>query len=333
MKLSSKTAVLAASLAVLPAFAEVKINEQLAISGYASAAAAWTDPKPGNKTFTGLDSGGPTDSAYILMTGKYEQFSGAVGGIVYPNRAGDEADVLDAYVTYDAGSGFSITGGKWLSSLGYESFHAVYMTQLSYSNSMVFSIPGYHTGAKLDYADKDFSVQVGVVDSLFNPAAAHISQGDGEFGDDVAFEGNITYKGVEKLTVFLGFGYESPDGAGLQDVYTTDLWASYAIDANWTVAAEISYIEDDSALSGGAEGYNWLTFVQYTYDKNVSGIFRISGDDTDTGATALKFSVCPTYTFNDNFSVRAEASYTEFSGAAAPSDSSTFYGVQGLFKF
>ena len=47
----------------------------------------------------------------------------------------------------------------------------------------------------------------------------------------------------------------------------------------------------------------------------------------------MKYTLSPAYAFTDKFTVRAEVSYTDYSGAGASTSNSTFYAIQSLFKF
>src|SRR5690606_34352733 len=115
-------------------------------------------------------------------------------------RAGTEAGVLDAYATYSAGA-VSVTGGKFLSYLGYEAFEPVNMAQLTYG--FASGIPGYATGAKVDYAGENFSIGFSVQDSLFMQPGTFF-QGDGDFSDGLGYTVAASYTGIDKLTVFVG---------------------------------------------------------------------------------------------------------------------------------
>ncbi|MDR1283596.1 MAG: porin [Opitutaceae bacterium] len=319
---------LTAAAVAAPAFAEVAINQYLSIDGYAVAAGLISDKPPGSdkKASTLFNSGaGQYDSAKFGIAGKYKDFGGYVSLLYVPERGSDSSSgILDIYATWTAGD-FTITGGKFLSYLGYESFYPINMTQISYAPGS--GIPGYHTGVKVDYAGKDFSAGVAVVDSL-QPGPGGFNEGDGDFSD-VAFEAYVSYTGIDRLTVFAGVGYDTgnndePSGSPLEDgQFVFDLWASYAVNGKLTLAGEFTYAEN-------VNHYFWLLLARYTFTDKVSGIARISSTDGDNGGDdGLKFTVSPTYTITENLSVRAELSCTDWKDA----DSEWFYGVQALFKF
>lgn len=327
-KLTGLTASLVALVST--ASAEVKINDNLAISGFAVGAATQVDPDAGSSTGTQLDSGATNlDAVKVALTGTYDAISGKVSLFYVPESTsgGSEAGLLDAYLTYTAGS-FSVTGGKFLSYLGYEAWDAINMTTISYGNSWN-AIPGYHSGAKVDYTGDGFTLGAAVVDSLYMDAT-HFFGGDGSFSEGLGYEAVATYTGIEKLTVFAGVGIEDPDVGPSQYVY--NVWASYALTDAFTFAGELTYND-----TGAGEATRWALFGIYKFSDAISATGRVSGaiEDAVTGDAGTAFTISPTYTINENFSVRAEATYADSTEGAVqlPGTKGFFYAVQGIFKF
>lgn len=315
-------------LAALPALADVKINENLSLSGYAVGAATTTDPDAGGSVDSIADSGiSNLDSIKVALTGTYDAVSGKVSLFYVPGATSSSASagILDAYASYSA-DGVTFTGGKFLSYLGYEAFDAVNMTQLTYATT-IGAVPAYHTGVKFDYAGDGFGLGLAVVDSLFPDTGFY--QGDGDFSDEVAYEAIATYTGIKGLTLFAGIGYDETDGTPGEDkVY--DLWASYALSESVTVAAEYDIYEDVSKA--------WLALVQYKFCDKLSAIARVSSIDVDaSGDCGTYLTVAPTYVFTENFSLRAEVSYADSPEAVVGthplSGKGYFYGAQAVFKF
>lgn len=328
-KLTGLTASLVA-LASTNATAEVKINENLALSGYAVGAATLTDPDSGSSSGTQFDSGATNvDAVKVALTGTYDALSGKVSLFYVPESGSgsSEAGLLDAYVTYTA-EGISVTGGKFLSYLGYEAWDPINMTTITYGNSWN-AIPGYHTGAKIDYAGDKYTLGAAVVDSLYMDAT-HFFGGDGSFSEGLGYEFVASYTGIEKLTVFAGVGIEDAEPGPTQYVY--NLWASYALSAPFTIAGEYTYND-----TGVGEGSRWALFGIYTFSDAVALTTRVSGviEDAGTSDGGMAFSVAPTYTFTENFSVRGEVTYADSSegGVQLPGTKGFFYAVQGVFKF
>lgn len=322
IKHTSKLAWAASSLAlVATAFADVKVNENISINGYAVGAVTSTDVDGGGNIDTYLESKGSpaivnADAVKFGVLGTAGQVS-AYGSILYLPGASNEAGLLDAYATFDTGVGLKITGGKFLSYLGFEAFDPINMTQLTYG-STIFAVPAYHTGGKLDYAGKTFSVGIAAVDSVYSGPRGFF-EGDREYSDDMGFEAMFSYTGVKNLTVFAGVAYEETDGAA-DDLFIFDLWASYAVTDKLTLSAE--YDTQNDYMSG------WLGQVGYKFNDKFSTIFRVSGVEWDAGGDDLKYTVAPTYTINSNFALRAE-----FSIGEGDSGDYTFVGGQIVFKF
>ena len=69
----------------------------------------------------------------------------------------------EATITYDFGNGFSITGGKMLSYMGFEAFDPPNMYQYSYAYDVLGAqdiYDAYDVGASIDYVTDAFSVGV-----------------------------------------------------------------------------------------------------------------------------------------------------------------------------
>jgi hypothetical protein len=322
IKHTFKLAWAASSLALgATAFADVKVNENISINGYAIGAITNTDVDGGENIDTYLESKGSpaivnADAVKFGVLGTAGQLS-AYGSILYLPGAANEAGLLDAYATYNTGTGLKITGGKFLSYLGFEAFDAVNMTQLTYG-STIFAVPAYHTGAKVDFSGKTFSVGVAAVDSIYSGPRGFF-EGDREYGDDMGFEAMFSYTGIQNLTVFAGVALEDTYGAA-DDLFIFDLWLSYAVNDNLTLSAE--YDTQNDYMNG------WLGQVGYKFSDKFSTIFRISGVEWDAGGSDSKYTVAPTYALNANFALRAE-----FSIGEGDSGDYTFVGGQIVFKF
>lgn len=301
--------------------ADLKVNDNFSVNGYFVGAVTNTDIDGGGSIDTYFESKGSpaivnADAVKLGLLATEGSFS-AYGSILYLPGAANEAGLLDGYVTYDTGTGLKITGGKYLSYLGYEAFDPINMAQLTYG-STIFAIPAYHSGVKLDYAGKGFSLGLSVTDSIFSGPRGFF-EGDREFDDDVGIEAVLTYTGIEKLTVFAGIASEDTDGAP-DDLFIFDLWASYALTDKVTIAGEFDTQKD--VMNG------WLAFLSYKFNDKVSTAFRISGVEWDAGGSDTKYTVAPTYTVNSNLSFRGELSLGE-----GDSGDYTFVGGQVVFKF
>lgn len=299
--------------------AEVKINDNLALDGYAIGSGVVTEGTPAKNGPEFVKSAFFYDSALVGVTGTYNDFTGRVSlfnVVSSANGVASDAGLLDAYVTYKTGN-VAVTGGQYLSYLGFESFHSVNNAFISFSQATYRS--PFATGAKVDYSGEGFSTGFSVRDSQINNTGSFFN-GDGEFSDDIGYEAYVMLTSVENLTVFAGAGYEDVDGG--TSAYTFDLWASYKINDKLSLAAEYATVED-------VTDFSWLTQLSYAVSKEVSVAGRLTGSDGLTGNDAFGYGVASTYTLSPNFAVKGEATLTDNSGA-----SDVFsYALQGIFKF
>jgi hypothetical protein len=317
-----------------PKNTNMKTNSKLAVAFLAAAssiAASAADAPAPAVTFSGYavvtgsivkDSGAASVSDLDLTAAKFgvnAKLASNVSAYASLYYNGTDADLLDAYVTFDAGSGLTITAGNFLSYMGYEAFDAVNMTQISYANGGLLGgpVPAYHTGVKVDYTAGVHGIGAAVVDSIYGPT---LFNGDGDYTTK-GLEAYYTYKGIKDTQIWLG-GLQDNDNGGA--VY--DLWVSYALSKTDSIGAEYLVKESD--------GYNWLLAYTKAVDSKISVTARLSGESSDVqDAKFVKYTISPSYAFTDKFTVRAEVSYTDFSGAGATTTGSTFYAIQSLFKF
>lgn len=317
-----KFAAALALAASLTAFADVKVNDRLSINGYAVGSWTATDPDRGKSSETFFKSNtfiGATDAVKLGVLANSGPISG-YGSILYIPSAGstNEAGLLDAYATYDFGGGAKLTGGKFLSYLGYEAFDPINMAQLTYGYT-IFAVPAYHSGAKFDYSTKEFSFGVAAVDSVFSGAKGFF-EGDREFSDDIGFEAMFSYTAIKDVTIFAGLAYEDTHKAP-NKVTIFNLWASYAVSSEVTLGGE--FITQDKGGTG------FLAFASYKFSNEFTTAFRVSTDKRKAGGNDAKYTIAPTYTVSPNLSFRAEYSL----GRGDNYGDYNFFGVQAVLKF
>jgi hypothetical protein len=324
---------LAAPLSVL---ADIKVNDNLTISGYAAGSYEYISRDPGPDTdslFNGANDTPSADALKTTFTMNFKPVTGVVSLFYIPNiptgAMKNELTVLDAYVSYDAGNGVTVTGGKFLSYLGYEAFDPVNMAQITYSPVTVGTlgaIPAYHTGLKFDYADAVFGSGLAVVDSVYSPLG--IDKGDGELRHNAGVEGYVTSKGLGALTLWGGFAYDTKGNFQAHKVLTLDFWAQYALSKQLTVAGE--YCSKD----GGefSKGWTWLAYANYGVSDKLSVVGRVGGEKLEgstAGSDFTQYTLGPSLKLTDNLTVRAEYSYYDYDNG----DSKSVTGLQAIFKF
>jgi len=337
--------------AALPAFAQVKLNDTVTVTGWATGSYQYVQPSPGTATDSlNLDAAllQATITPAKKVTGTLSLYyrPAAEGGV---SPGGSEVTLLDAYLAYDCGGGVTITAGKFLSYLGYESFYPIDDNMISLANQQLLApIPGYHDGVKLDYSpDKTDTLGFSIADSEYQKPGYAATAGDGSLRHQAGFEAYYTNTAITNLTVWLGAGYETPTKAGYDtggvtdeynskgvliqdthDVSVGDLWISYVVDKNNdTFAAEEIY------KSGGYlnQGSDWLLYYQQNFTSKVSSWFCFSGENVDSGASYTRYSIAPNYAYNASLSFRLQYSYTAYKSYTI--NNASFYGAELLFKF
>jgi hypothetical protein len=322
MKSRIHIAGLTAALATTAAQAEVKINDNLSLDGYVIGSGVVTEGTAAKNGPLFGKSGGAYDSAYVAVNGSYKDFTSKVS--LYSvnfadNNTGDDTGILDAYVTYKATESLSITGGKYLGYLGFESFHSPNNAFISFSQAF-YSSP-FATGVKADYAGEGFSTGLSVRDSQNGPGG-NFFEGDGEISDDIGYEAYVMLTSIENLTVFAGAGFEDVDGG--DQVLTYDIWASYALTESFSLAAEYAFLEE---VNNGS----WLLQGTYKVSEELAVSGRLTGSDGDNAASdAIGYGIASTYTLSPNFAIKGEITKTDFN---AGGDDPFSYALQGQFKF
>jgi hypothetical protein len=373
----SLTAALAA-LAAGTAFAEIELTKEFSISGYVAGSATY-------QKYSEMDSDSNMDlDAYKLQgVAKFDKVS--ITGSAFAYGTGDGAGydyspvVLDAYGTYAFGTGTTVTAGKFLSSLGYEAFDVVNLNQISYANgdfaNLLFtempnafgelkelihlgplfgaSIPGYHTGLKVENQLKDVALGVAVVDSLFGPS---YYKGDGDIDNGLGFEAYAKYTGVQHLTLFAGLGYESKR-VNLSEIYggdddirlksrylVADFWGEYVWNKT-TFGAEFCWTGTAIKISSNKkitpDNYFWSVMAKQAFGEKWAATFRISQASLDLDGFMFgdngtidtwKFTFAPSYAVTKYLDIVAEYSYTSFDMLSEHAHSD-YLGIQTRFKF
>ncbi len=329
--LSSVTAAMAGTEEMKAPTSVVNSPDWLKVTGYAAASYTYTDVENGDSSDSLFHTGTPLDAVKLGLEATQGPIS-VYGSLFYsPNSGansfagGTEAGILDAYVTYTAGP-LKVTGGKYLSYMGYEAFDTVNMSQLTYANSSTGGVPAYHTGVKVDYATEIWGTGFNISDSIRGPS---FWEGDSDYGNGLGYEAYVSYKGISKLTLWGGVSYDDTDNTPNFSSY--DVWASYEITDKLTVAGEVIY--SDNTLSGANSAWGGLAFLKYAFTDQFSLVGRFGIDEVEsTGPTVTapdnyKYTISPTYAFNEHFLVRGEVSYVDSANDVF------FTGVQALLKF
>lgn len=304
------------------------LKEYISVEGYLAASWAGTKPKGSSHTDTLFDSGANNlDSAKVALVGKYENFSGKVSMLYVPESSDtsgiSNAKVLDAYLAYTHDK-ITVTGGKFLSFMGYEAFEAVGMNQLTWGYAS--GVPAYRTGAKLEYAEDTYWVGFSVTDS-FGSTGTILQKGDNDWSNGLGYELAASYTGIDKLTLFAGLGYN--DEHGTTNKYMFDVWATYALTDKLTLGGEVSFLKNDSL--------SLIATAQYSFSDDFFLLGRVSAQRVENSSNTWGsyWTIAPTYKLSENLLVRAEYSYAASDRVpnSAVGARGSFYGAQVLLTF
>ncbi|MBC8064730.1 MAG: outer membrane beta-barrel protein [Chlorobia bacterium] len=317
----------AAVILATSASAEIKVNDNLAFSGYIVGSATMADLDTSTTSST-LD----VDAMKLTTVAKFAPVTGTLS--LY-SSSDDKPVFLDAFATYDAGNGLTITGGKFLSWLGYEAFDPVNMTQITYGwNTLpggmsVIGIPAYHSGVKIESTGDGYTAGFAVLDS--NNYLTPYYKGDGHLDHGAGFEAYTTFKSGN-FTTFIGAAYDKDDWVDLA-TYSGDIWVQYSAGSN-TFAAELCYANQDPKTGDNTASYFWLLFAKHVFSDKFALSGRVAGgnaDGTPADAEYLKGTIAPAWTITPNLEIVGEVSYTTFDGLGY--DDGLFAGLQARFKF
>lgn len=204
---------------------------------------------------------------------------------------GVSVDLEQAFVSYTAISNITIIGGKWLSSLGWEAYHAPDLYQYSTSATLVY--PGMMNGVGAAYSTDMFTV--------FAAALSGIWDSDDKDPENGGFEGHVRFTGIEDFTLFVGGATEEYVD---YDQTLGNIWASYVI-GDLLIAGEVNLLDDWGAA--GNEGFGWLAMLNYGITDKLAITLRTSAltVENDAGADITddqKFTIAPSYALTDNLS-------------------------------
>ncbi|MBT7853249.1 MAG: outer membrane beta-barrel protein [Opitutae bacterium] len=249
---------------------------------------------------------------------------------------GSTVDLEQAFLTYDLGGGLNVTGGKYLSLLGYEGDepYKLYQRSMAYkwadgaNNKIPFA--AYHQGVKIAFSSGDLSGAISVVDDVYNSGGSN----DGD-SKDVGFEAQIKYTGLENFTIAIG---TAQSGSGDVTAATTaakgnnttddyyNFWVEYGGIDSLILGAE--YNSYKAGATGGTDGDSWMLMGNYSVNEKLGVTLRLSEVEEGTTYEADKFTISPSYSFSDSLLGRIEYSTGEIDG-----DDADYFSIEALFTF
>ena len=320
--------VLALSFSFSTASAEIKLTDNLSISGFLKLSSVITDDgddKTASLSFDQFEldfhfnSGSVTARVDIDSTGNFSHPAEDIG---------QSQDVVleQGFVTYtfskDVLPGASITAGRFLSSLGFEAAEPDGLYQFSVSEGIPY--PGYQNGVAVSLKPNDkFGLYAAVLSGVWDVSDTNL--------EDPGFEAQLSLMPIEQVTAKVGFAI---DDTGEDDKRSElNAWVSFSqglltlageIDIlnNWPSPSEEGVVRDD--------GIHFLGMVNLSLEDVLSAplalTVRFSGIDLKDEEISKEITVSPSFSATDNWLLLAE-----FKRRIDKDE--TIFAVESLFTF
>ena len=283
-------AMLALTFALGSASAEIKLNDNLAISGFLDMSTVTT---MGDETETSL-------SFDQFEMDFHLNYGSVTGQVDIDSTDPDQGIKLEqGFVTYTAPKdmlpGVSITAGRFLSSLGFEAAEPTGLYQYSFSEGIPY--PGYQNGVAVNVKPmKEAGLYVAFLSSVWD--ANETDAGT------PGIEAQLALTPIEQITAKVGYALDAMD-----DYTQTELnaWLSFA-QGPLTLAGEIDLLGNWG--EEGNSGMHFLGMANVSLADIISApvgvTLRFSGITTDNEDTSTEFTFSPSYSATDNWLLLAE---------------------------
>ena len=282
-------AMLALTLTLSSASAEIKLNDNLSVSGFLDMSTVTT---MGDETETSL-------SFDQFEMDFHLNYGSVTGQVDIDSTDPDQGIKLEqGFVTYtpkDTLPGVSITAGRFLSSLGFEAAEPTGLYQYSFSEGIPY--PGYQNGVAVNVKPmKQAGLYVAFLSSVWD-----VNETD---AGTPGIEAQLALNPIEQITAKVGYALDAMD-----DYTQTELnaWVSFA-QGPLTLAGEIDLLGNWGA--DGNSGMHFLGMANVSLADIISApvgvTLRFSGIDTDNDGTSTEFTFSPSYSATDNWLLLAE---------------------------
>jgi len=353
---------LAIAATAFTARADFTLTPNVSAYGYVSALAGFNQyGSNGVNSDTSLD-------VNAAKLGFALNFAPVTAKISIYNTPDSGIDLLEANFTYDIGQGWSFTGGRFQSWLGYEPFDVPNCNFITNGAAdMSNLIPNFHNGVHIDYAFAKNTVGVAVVDSIYNNDINRYAtdsgydsitsykpyRGDGKLSDGYGVEAHYGYDDGS-LSIGVTAAYQntrpSTDNTNVaylythRNIYIGDIWAQYIIAQKTTIAAEFYYKSSKDDIWPDRTEYYGLVSVKQQITDQFSLAARFSTgnskwDYTGSGnANFWKVSVTPAFAVTKNLVIAGEINFANYNDnwkntIGNGKSSNTFAGVLACFHF
>ncbi|MBD5781794.1 outer membrane beta-barrel protein [Pelagicoccus sp. NFK12] len=295
-------------------YGQIEINDNLSVTGFLDMSLFHADTDDGDSTSFDLDQ---MELDFLFS---FDEITGQVD-LDYQRGDANEIDLEQAFITYDLGEGTSITAGKFLSYMGWETAEPTGLYQYSYAYGT--TIPGYHNGVTIDFSDDWGSLGLALVDSVYDDDGSINNDAD-DF--DMGIETKLVLTPADGWTFFLGYAIDSAN-AGMEDRELINFWSSYEVGSS-TFAFEYNDYSD-----GWTEIDQWL--LMYSVAVGDKGTFtaRASANDVREGTSLdnqdfKKYTAAYIHAVNDNLAIVSEVSQVDYWSGDA-----TEFALEALFTF
>jgi hypothetical protein len=305
--------VLAFAFALGSASAEVKVTDNLSLSGFLDMSSVIT--------YDGDDTSSSLSFDQFELDFHFNQGS-VTGRVDIDSRSQPPSGEIDegqrvileqGYVTYtlpgDILPGASITAGKFLSTFGFEPADPIGHYAISLSEGIPY--PGYQNGVAVNVKPVDeVGIYAALVSGVWNANDTDVK--------DPGFEAQVSLTPVEQVTAKIGFAFEDIVVGDTEETRSElNAWAQFT-QGPLTLAGEIDMLKNWPSPSGDAiieDGMHFLGMVNVSLEDVISApvavTVRFSGiklDDKDdaTEDMSKEITVSPSYAPNDNWTLLAE---------------------------
>jgi hypothetical protein len=325
------------------AVAEISLTENISVTGFVDMSYVHSDGEVGDMKMS--DNSFALDQAEIDFLFDFSPVTAQVDIQYYDSE--DNIEIEQAFASYALDNGGVVTGGRYVSFLGFEAVEPTGLYQYSLAYEISF-IPEYNDGIKYTVETDSGFFGISLQDSVWGTDAGRLGgSGESSWGAEIA----AAFTGTENLTFFIGGAYEEweDDAGASHDIWLLNAYIAYEADA-MTYGAELNYgeiedldIDELAGILGLGSGYGMadvdhlsaLLMANYAYSEQASVTGRISYWELDAGdgdVDLMKFTAAHNYAFTDNLALVAEISYVD--GDAGDEDFDILTGaLELLFSF
>jgi hypothetical protein len=298
-------------------FAEIKVNDNLALSGFLDMSVSG-EANDSDETLNASFDQFEVDFMY--------KFGDKISARADINSLGGGAMAFEqGFVSYANGP-LSFSTGRFLSSSGFEAAEPTGLYQYSTSKTLVYG--GYQNGVNVAFATPMFGLYGAVVSDLW-------VSGETEILNTPGFEGQVSLTPAEGITAKVAYLYQmyDEDATGDASQQLLNAWASYAAGP---ITAAVEYnllldwmVPDEDAVGGmvnDGTGHGWLAMANYKINDLVAATVRYSGILLGDADPDQEVTFSPSLALSPNWLALAEVKYQIDAEV-------TNYAVEGLFSF